>query len=120
MFRIVLSLLGLVSVPILVFLSWRGWTKSLRAELPAWRNGLCVSALLLLLLNWVTAAALEVPVFVSPRSARPADLMQVMLALSHPLSIVVIVLALAFRRSPRIEVIVAALLMLASWPLGYV
>jgi hypothetical protein len=120
MLRIVISLICFVTVPVLLFLAWKGWAKGVRAELPPWRNGLCISALLLLLLNWLGAAVLEVPVFVNPRMPRPADLMQVMLTLSHPLGIVVLVLAFAFRRVSRVQTVVAALLMLVSWPLGYV
>jgi hypothetical protein len=120
MFRIVLSLVGLVGVPILLFLACRGWIKGLRAELPPWRNALCVSALLLLLLNWLGAAVLEAPVFVNPRMPRSAGLMEVMLTLSHPLGIDMVVLAFAFRRGPRVQAVLAGFLMLASWPLGYV
>jgi hypothetical protein len=120
MLHMVVSLLGLVGVPILLFLAWKGWTKSVRAELPAWRNGLCISALLLLSLNWLGAAVLEAPVFVNPRMPRPAGLMEAMLTLSHLLGIIVIVLAFALRRAPRIQAILAGVLMLVSWPLGYV
>jgi len=119
MLRVMLSLVGLVAVPVLLFLAWGGWKRSLRAELPAWRNGLCISGLVLLSLNWLGAAVLEVPMFMNPRTIRPAGLMEGMLTLSHPLSIIVIVLAFALRRVPRIEAGIAALLMLVSWPLGY-
>src|SRR6266851_5074693 len=118
MFRIVVGLVGLVGVLILLFLAWRGWTISVRAELPPWRNGLCISALLLLSLNWFGAAVLEVPVFVNPRMTRPAGLTEAMLTLSHLFGIIVVVLALALRRVPRVQAVVAALLMLVSWPLG--
>src|SRR5258706_13881857 len=120
MFRIVISLICFVTVPVMLFLAWNGWAKGVRAELPPWRNGLCILALLLLLLNWLGTAVLEAPVFVNPRTPRPADLMQVMLTLSHPLAIVALVFAFAFRRVSRVQTVVAALLMLVSWPIGYV
>ncbi len=120
MLRIAVSLVGLVSVPILLFLAWRRWTKSVRAELPVWRNGLCISALVLLSLNWLGVAVLEVPVFVNPQMTRPAGLMEDMLTLSHAFSIVVVVLAFAFRRASRMQAVLAGLLMLVSWPMGYV
>jgi hypothetical protein len=120
MFRIVLSIVGLVSVPILLFLAWRGWTKGVRAELPPWRNGLCISALLLLSLNWLGTAVLEAPVFVNPRMLRSAGLMEGMLTLWHPLSLFVVLLAFALRRVPRIQAVLGGVLLLASWPLGYV
>ena len=119
MFRIVAGLAGLVSVPILLFLAWRGWAKSVRAELPPWRNGVCISALLLLSLNWLGAAVLEVPMFVNPRIPRPTGLMEAMLTLSHPFGIVVILLTFALRRVPRVQAFLAGLLMLVSWPLCY-
>ena len=120
MLRILLSVAGLVSVPVLLFLAWRGWSKDLRAALPPWRNGLCISALLLLSLNWAGAALLEGPVFVNPRVPRPQAFVEAMLTLSHPLSIAVVVLAFALQRVPRVQAVLAALLMLMSWPLGYV
>ena len=120
MLRIVVGLVGLVSVPILLILAWRGWAKQVRAELPPWRNGLCISALFLLSLNWLGAAVLEVPVFVSPRMTRPAVLMEGMLTLSRLFCIIVIVLAFALRRVPRVQAVLAGLVMLVSWPLGYV
>jgi len=120
MFRIVLSLVGLVAVPILLFLAWRGWTKGVRAELPPWRNGLCILALLLLSLNWLGAAVLEAPVFVNPQMSRSAGLMEAMLTLSHPLGVVVVVFAFALRRVPRIQAVLAGVLLLVSWPLSYV
>ena len=89
-------------------------------QFPQQRNGLCISALVLLFLNWLGAAVLELPVFVNPRVTRPGDLMQMMLTLSHPLGIIVVVLAFSLRRVPRVQAIIAALLMLVSWPLGYV
>ena len=120
MLRVVISLVGLVSVPVLLSLAWRGWTRSVRAELPPWRNGLCIAALGLLSLNWLAAAVLEVPVFVNPRVTRPPLLMEGMLTLSHLVGVLVVVLALALRRVPRVQAVAAGLLMLVSWPMGYV
>jgi len=120
MVYIVVSWVGLATVPILASLAWNGWARRLRGELPAWRNGLCLSALLLLSLNWAGAAVLEVPVFLIPQISRSAGLFDVMLSLSHPLDVVVIVLAFALRHVPRVLAVVAGLLMLVSWPLMYV
>lgn len=119
MLGIAVSLVGLVSAPVLLFFAWRGWATGVRAELPPWRNGVCISALLLLSLNWVGAAVLEAPVFVRPQISRPPGLLLGMFTLSLPLDVVGIVLALALRRAPRVQVILAGLLMLVSWPLGY-
>jgi hypothetical protein len=80
---------------------------------------LCASALLLLLLNWLGATILEVPVLINPQSTRPPDLMETMLTMSHSLSVAAIVLAFALRRLSRIQAVFAGLLMLVSWPLSY-
>jgi hypothetical protein len=85
MFGIVLRMIGFVSLPVLRFLSYKGWTKGLRSELPPWRNALCVSAPLLLFLNWLVAVDLEAPAFVNPRIPRPAGLMEAMFTFSHPM-----------------------------------
>jgi hypothetical protein len=60
---ILLSFIGLAGVPVLLFIAWRAWIKNVREGMPAWRNGLCIVALLLLSINWVGAALLEVPYF---------------------------------------------------------
>src|SRR4051794_33020296 len=98
MLRPIISLIALGIVPILLFLAWRGWTKHIRKELPPWRNGLCISVFLLLSLNWLGMAILELPVLVNPQMIRPDGLMVSMLTVSHPFSFIVIVLAFAFRR----------------------
>jgi len=63
---------------------------------------------------------LELPVFVNPRMTRPAGVMEGMLTLSHLVGIIVVVLAFALRRTPRVQAVLAGLLMLVSWPMGYV
>src|SRR5262250_1945981 len=103
MLRVAVGLIGLAGVPVLLVLAWRGWAKHIRTELPPWRNGLCISALLLLSVNWLGVAALEVPVLVNSRLKRPTDLIEGMLTLSHLLSVIVVILALALRRVPRIQ-----------------
>jgi hypothetical protein len=117
---IVMSLLGLVSVPILACLAWCGWARTLRKELPPWRNALSFSALLLLSIVWVAVALLEGPVFVRPQVHRPEVFMEAMLTLSVPLFVLVLALGLALRGVPRVLTMLAALLMLISWPVGYV
>ncbi len=120
MLRIITSLVALGVAPVLLFLAWRGWAERIRKELPPWRNGFCISALLLLSLNLLGTVILELPVLVGFRTMGPLGLMEGMLTLSHTLSCIVIVLALSFRGAPRVLVIVAGLLMLFSWPVGYV
>ena len=119
MIHVVVSLVGLVSVPILLSLAWRGWARRLRGELPPWRSGLSLSALLLLSVNWLGAAVLEAPVFVASQGPRSRALEEALLTLSHPLCLVIVVLALALRGLPRLQTVLAGLLMLVSWPAGY-
>ena|SRR5688572_22003833 len=119
MVRIVLSLLGLVSVAILVCLAWIGWARKLRGELPPWRNALSFSALLLLSLNWIAVALLVAPMFLHSQVQWPEAYVGAMLTLSHPVGVVVIVLAFALRGVPRVQTVLAGLLLLISWPLGY-
>jgi len=120
MVAVVLSLVGLVSVPILLSLAWSGWARKLRGELPRWRSGVSLSALLVLSLHWSAVAVLELPVILLPQAHRSAALMEGMLTLSHPLDVVVVGLAFALRGLPRLQTVLAGLLMLISWPAGYV
>ena len=120
MFEVGLSFAGLAGVPILLVFAYRQWMRRVRDELPAWRNGLCASALLLLLFDWVCVAILEVPALVNARVPRPAGLTEGLLALSHLVCIVATVLAFALRRQPRLQVMLAGVLMFMSWPFGYV
>lgn len=120
MFRIIISLLGLVSVPILVCLAWRGWARNLRRELPPWRSAVSFSALLLLSLTWMAVALLEGTVFLRPEVPRPEAFLHAMLTLLHPLAVVLIVLAFGLRGVPRIQAVLAGFLLFLSWPLGYV
>jgi hypothetical protein len=119
MWLIIAEQAGLACVPVLLILAWTGWTRKLRAELPPWRNALCLVALLLLSLNWVGAAFIEVPLSLNPRISPPQGLNEAMLTLSHAFSFLVIGLAFAFRRAPRIQAVLAGLLMLFCWPVGY-
>jgi hypothetical protein len=45
---------GLIAVPILLILGFRGWLMTSRAKLPAWRNGLALSAMVLPSLVWLS------------------------------------------------------------------
>jgi hypothetical protein len=87
-----------------------------RADLPPWRNGLALAALVILSLNW-TASALST--FLSYQPTGVLDLTEVMLSLSKPLDIVVAVLAIALKRTPRVLVLLAVLAMFIFWPVGY-
>jgi hypothetical protein len=117
---IVVSFIGLIAVPILLVLAYRGWVKMVRAELSQWRNGLAFPAFLITFANWVAVAALELPSLINPSMPRSTVLNGDMLILSRSLSLLAVVLSLALRRGPRIQALLAGLLMLLSWPIGYV
>lgn len=46
---------GLLVVPVLVVLGFRNWTKTSRAKLPEWRNGLALSSIVLVSLIWMNS-----------------------------------------------------------------
>ncbi len=119
MVSIVLGLLGLVGAAILGCLAWIGWASKQQRELPRWRSALSFSALLLLSANWIAVAVLETPVFIRLQVTRSDALTEALLTLSHPISVLVILLSLALRSTPRIQAMLAGLLLLISWPLGY-
>ncbi len=120
MIRIVFSLTGLVCVPILALLAWNRWARVLRRELPGWRNGICIAALLLLSLHWTAVAALETSTLVAPHMQQLTSFMDAMLSISHGLSVAIVALAIALRGAARMETLIGALLMLFCWPAAYV
>jgi hypothetical protein len=120
MLRMLASLVILVGEFVLLFFAWKTWIMTVRAELPQWRNALCLLALLLLSMNWCGATLLAVLLFVRQDASAVAGLTQVMLTLSRPLDIVAVAFAVALKRGSRVKAVVAGVLMFAGWPLGYV
>ncbi len=45
---------GLLAVPVLLFLGFRSWIRTSRVKLPAWRNGLGLSSMVLVSLVWMS------------------------------------------------------------------
>src|SRR6185312_7374142 len=113
-----LSLLAFLAVPVLLALAYREWAARIRRELPPWRNGLCLGALLLLVINWAGDAVSGIAFLTRSQLPNLQLLNESTLTVSHWLSALVILLSLAFRRSSRIQAVVAGLLMLIFWPLG--
>jgi hypothetical protein len=107
-------------VPILLCLAWRGWVRSVRVGSPPWRNGISSATLLLLSLHWAVVALLSITVFLAHEISWLLGVREAMISLSHPLDVTTAVLAVALKRAPRIQVLLASMLMLACWPLGYV
>ena len=115
--------LPLVGVPVLLILAWTGWIGSVRPGMPAWRNGLGLTALVITSLHWgFVALVIGVALVRLCAGMPPALLDQDYLqdytkdvAMSMQLcDLVAIGLAVALRRAPRIQVIVASILMFAG------
>ena len=58
--REILALGALTAVPILLILAWKGWVRAVRLERPSWRNGLALSALVILSLQCGPVAGITV------------------------------------------------------------
>jgi hypothetical protein len=50
--RKILGVLTFVAVPCLAILAYRGWARSLRQELPHWRNALGLASIVVTFLSW--------------------------------------------------------------------
>jgi hypothetical protein len=51
---------GLIAVPLLLILGFRDWLMTSRAKLPAWRNGLALSSMVLPSLVWLSRISMSV------------------------------------------------------------
>ncbi len=111
MLRTLFAIVELVGVPTLVFFAWRGWLRGVRANLPPWRNGLGLTALLLVSLSWSLAAITVISGFAHFQIIDPMWSFK----LSQPLGIVAALLAVALKGAPRFLAVLAGLLMLAFW-----
>jgi hypothetical protein len=81
---------------------------------------LSYAALLLISLNWLAVALVDLPTLVHPQIAGPSGLREIMISLSQPLDAVAILLAVGLKRAARVQVLLAGVLMSLCWPLGYV
>lgn len=114
--RTIAIIAGMFMAPILIAFGFKSWYFGSRPELPAWRNGLALSSLVLATLGWVT------PFLVTTVSVNP-ELRGRFLNVD-PLSIYATVLyssllggllALALKGRARLLVISAVLLLWASF-----
>jgi hypothetical protein len=118
MFGITISLAGLLIIPILLFLAWRGWIGSVRGELRPGRNSTGFVGLLVLSVNWVGPAFLVMTIFLH-HDADFLDFRDVTISLARPLDVAAVALAIALRGMPRIYALLAGLLLFVCWPFGY-
>lgn len=118
MANVLVSLLGLTITPILIFLAWRTWKKSLQRELGHVRNSTCLSALLLLSAQWIAIAALFAAQLT--REGPLTDLMTIMFSVFRVWALISIGLTFALKGIPRLQAVSAGLLMLFCWPASYI
>ena len=119
MFRPESQLVGLFAVPVFLYMAWRNWISNIGTIVPLWSKAVGSTALLLLSVHWIAIALLEGAVLLNRGIPVSLSLRDGMICLSHPLDVSVIALSVALKAT-RIETIVASLLMLMCWPLGYV
>jgi len=122
-FQEMISLVGLVSVPLLLILAWTGWIRDARPEMPSWRNGLGLTSLVITSLHWgsvmlLLAAGLLGLALGTHSNLIDQDTMYAELLMKLA-DLLAVVLAVALKRGPRIQAIVAGILMFAFGPAGY-
>jgi len=97
-------------VPVLLVLAYRGWVLRTRPNLPQWRNGLGLTALVLAALCW-TWYVLGVCDLGLPSLPLFLDLT----AFAVLGTVVSVLLALAWRGIPRLQAIGASLLLIVGY-----
>lgn len=105
----------LFGVPVLLLLASTEWVRHLRPGMPSWRNGLCLSAFLIAFLNWAyVTGMIGIPhlrlIFGSHSNWIDSDPIYFFLLMQSDL--VALMLAIALKRAPRIQMIGVGLLML--------
>jgi len=111
MFRLVMATVEVIGVPMLLVASWSIWLRSVRAELPLWRNGLALAALSLVSVSWSLAVLSVVSGFAHRQTIDPMWSLE----LSQPLGLVGAILAVALKGAPRFLALLAGLLMIGFW-----
>jgi len=110
----------LMCVPILLVVAWIQWTRSDPTNLPSWRNGLALAALVILSFTSVFALVLDTPILLHADASRLTDVQRAVYLVFHPVELGAILLAIALKGRVRLEAIFAGVLMLVCWPGGYV
>ena len=100
----ILAITAIPAIPVLEILSFQGWRKALRRELPAWRRRLGLTSIVITFLSWYTAILLSLGGMVSERWVELLALM----ALAGT------ILGFSLKGPSRIEAIAAGFLMLAG------
>lgn len=111
---------ALICVPVLLYIAWREWVRNLRALLPPWRNGIVLTALLILSVNWVLAMLLDAPGLFRTHLQLLSDIGWGTYHLAHPIVIVAGMCAFALKHEARLVAVLASMLLLSCWPGGYI
>lgn len=119
MFAIFREIGALVCVPVCLFIAWHTWIRSGRAQMPPWRNGVALTALLIMSVNWAVAMLLDAPELLHARVEWPAGAVWAIYMLAHPLAIAAFICAFALKRNARIGAVLASVMLLSCWPGGY-
>jgi hypothetical protein len=114
------AIVGLIAVPVLIGLAYRGWIREIRPKLPQWRNGIGLAALVLSSLVWLWYAQWWVLTLTghAPSDSTYQIDASILAAICAMLSVV---LAIGLKGMPRWEAIGAAVLLVVGCrPVGYV
>jgi hypothetical protein len=111
MSRLSIALFSCVTIPILTALAYIDGTKVVRQELSHWRDGVGLTAIVIVSVNWLFQVLLWIPSSISfglTRFYNPD-----WFALQMYTSLAATLLAIALKRAPRLQTIAAGLLMQA-------
>ena len=111
MSRFTITLFSCVTIPILTAIAYMRWSRVVRQELPHWRNGVGLTAIVIVSVNWLFQVLLWILSSISFDLTRFYNLDW--FALQMYTSLVATLLAIALKRAPRLQTIAAGLLMQA-------
>lgn len=103
--------IGMVLIAILTSLAWHGWFKTVRVELPLWRNLIGVIGL-----AGTTSTFLGVATMLLSHLLRHSHLALLILRAPRPTSVLTFVCALALKKNPRWFALAASVLLYLCFP----
>lgn len=110
--RLAASAISLVGVPMLLVLACRAWATRHRVALPAWRNGIGLTAVSLLALAWTWFAVGLADTSLTARLSSTFLDLTVLAVICTWLSVA---FASAWKGHSRLQVLAACALMLVGW-----
>jgi len=116
----IVAIIGLVVVPVLVALAFRGWLREVRLKVFRWRNGIGLAALVLSSLAWLWCAQWWVLTLIGHAPSDPIYQLNLSVV-AEICAMLSVVLAIGLKGTPRLQAVAAAvLLLIACGPVGYV